>query len=232
MSFLDRVIFKTLKMERSYSQSGEDKILFHLFSSVGKKNISYLDVGANHPQIHNNTYLFYLKGSCGVCVEPNPAFAGLIRSARPRDVCLNVGISTGGDDLADFYLMSSHTLSTFSKEEAVELDKAGVTSIEKTLKIPVRDINKIIEENFDAPIDLVSIDAEGWSEEIVKSIDFDRFRPFSFCVETLTFSENGDGQRLEGIFAVFEKNRYTVYADTHINTIFVDDLKGEGLGRR
>lgn len=227
MSIIDRVIFKTLKIERSYSQSGEDKILSHLFRSAGKERITYLDIGANHPQIHNNTYLFYRNGR-GVCVEPNPKFAEMIRSVRPRDTCLNVGVSFDDDRVADFFVMSSDTLSTFSKDEAFALHKEGLYTIEKTLSIPTRNINTIIEENFDAPIDLVSIDVEGWNEEVIRSFDFARFRPFSFCVETLTFSDVGDGQKITGIFEIFSDNRYLVYADTHINTIFVDSLTGIG----
>ena len=222
MSFIDRAVFKILKMESCYSQSGEDKILFHFFSSLGKDKITYLDIGTNHPQIHNNTYLFYRKGSSGVCIEPNPKLADLIRSTRSRDVCLNVGVSFDEERVADFYMMSSHTLSTFSKEDATALDRAGVYKIEETLRIQLRSINSILETQFTEPVDLISIDVEGWNEEVVRSIDFSRFRPLCLCVETLTFSDNGYGEKIPGITEFLVENGYSVYADTHINTIFVD----------
>jgi hypothetical protein len=41
--------------------------------------VQYLDIGTNHRVVSNNTFLFYRTGSSGVCVEPNPAFANLIR---------------------------------------------------------------------------------------------------------------------------------------------------------
>jgi len=222
MSILDRAVYKVLKMERCYSQSGEDKILFHFFSSIGKDKITYLDVGTNHPQLHNNTYLFYRNGGHGVCVEPNPKLAELIRTTRSRDVCLNVGVSFDEDRVADFYLMSSHTLSTFSKDEAIAMNEAGVHRIESTLQIPLRNINSIIRDHFPEQVDLVSIDVEGWNEEVVRSLDLSRVRPLCLCVETLTYSENGHGEKITGINEFLLDNGYTVYADTHINTIFVD----------
>ena len=223
MSLTDRLLFKFFKIERSYSQTGEDKILSNLFNSFGRLKISYLDIGTNHPMMINNTYLFYKRGGQGVCVEPNPEMCKLIRKIRPGDTCLNLGIGADADDSAKFYLMSSHPLSTFSKEEAMELDAVGKYTIKEILTVPVKNINAIIEENFDAPIDLVSIDVEGWNEQIVRSFDFSRSRPFCFCVETLTFADDNSGQKLDGILEVFRENNYSVYADTHINTIFLDN---------
>lgn len=225
MSLVDRALFKFFKTERTYSQSGEDRILQLLFNNFGKSRISYLDVGTNHPLMGSNTFLFYRNGGKGVCVEPNPELCQLIRKSRPRDKCLNVGLGTDDDRLADFYLMSSHVLSTFSSAEAHELEAGGKYKIERTIKIPIRNINSIVKENFDEPIDLVSIDVEGWNEEIVRTIDFSSSRPFCFCVETLTFSDGRGGHKLDGIIEFFLQNDYFVYADTYLNTIFVDNAQ-------
>ena len=213
---------------------GEDNILSYLFSSIGKHEISYLDIGTNHPQIHNNTYLFYQRGGKGVCVEPNPELFNIIKRSRPRDKSLNVGLGVEENIVADFYVMSSHTLSTFSRNEALALDAEGNHKIRSVLKVPLRTINSIIEENFEAAIDLVSIDVEGWNEEIIASFDFSKNRPLCFCVETIAFSENDVGRKLGKIFDIFEENDYSVYADTHINTIFIDrrSVKRDGIPAR
>jgi methyltransferase, FkbM family len=209
---------------------GEDKILSYLFSSIGKTGISYLDIGTNHPQIHNNTYLFYQRGGKGVCVEPNPELFDMIERSRPRDKSLNIGLGIE-DAIADFYVMSPHTLSTFSQSEALAMDAEGRHKILSVLQVPLKTINSIIRENFETAIDLVSIDVEGWNEEIVASFDFTQNRPLCFCVETIAFSENDAGKKLWKIFEIFEKNDYSVYADTHINTIFIDrrSIKRDGI---
>jgi FkbM family methyltransferase len=223
MTLIDRAIYKFFKAERTYSQAGEDRLLSFLFNSFGKSRIRYLDIGTNHPLMGNNTYLFYRAGGHGVCVEPNPGLCAMIRKSRPRDVCLNVGLGTDAERLADFFVMSSHVLSTFSKQEAEDLDTEGKYKIKEVLKIPVKNINSIVNENFEGPIDLVSIDVEGWNEQIVESIDFDLWRPFCFCVETITFSETHTGKKLDAITEKFSANGYSVYADTHINTIFLNN---------
>ena len=222
MKLIDRALFKFLKIERSYAQSGEDKILRHLFNSRNKDTITYLDVGTNHPVMSNNTYLFYRTGSSGVCIEPNPLFASMIRKQRPRDICLNVGLGEEEASETDFFVMSAHTLSTFAKHEAEDLARNGKYEIEKVIKIGLVNINSVIGKYFSQSPDLVSLDVEGWNEEVVRSFDFTMSRPFCFCVETLTFADDGTGKKIEEIFEIFGDNGYEVYADTHINTIFID----------
>src|SRR5947208_479267 len=77
----------------SYSQSGEDLVASFLFDYIMKLDKpSYMDVGACHPTIHNNTYLFYLRGARGVLVEPNVAMIPSLKETRPGDTVLNIGI--------------------------------------------------------------------------------------------------------------------------------------------
>jgi hypothetical protein len=127
----------------------------------------------------------------------------------------------------DFYILSSHTLSTFSSEDATRLDAAGTHRIVETLPIPVCTVNSIIEEHFDAPPDLVSIDVEGWNEQIIMSLDLTATRPFCFCVETVEFTEDGMPLKLDGISEFFLRNDYSLYADTHLNSIFIDEQAGK-----
>ena len=67
---IKKIIFKIIPPTLpSYSQAGEDAVINFLFNDYGKKQIQYLDLGTNIPHRDNNTYLFYKKGSSGVCVE-------------------------------------------------------------------------------------------------------------------------------------------------------------------
>ncbi len=64
-----RVALGTQPVEvNSYSQAGEDRILWFLFKSLGIDRPRYVDVGANLPDVSSNPYLFYRNGSRGVCV--------------------------------------------------------------------------------------------------------------------------------------------------------------------
>ena len=195
---------------------------------MGINKISYLEIGTNNPIDINNTYLFYIGGSRGVCVEPNPSLIKNIKKYRPEDICLNVGVSPTGEDAElDFYIFdesdSEKGLSTFSKTEAEHVQNTTHIKIAEVKKIPVVSFNSIIKKYFPtkAP-DVVSIDVEGFDLEILKTIDFKVCRPVAFCVETVNFTTNHKKTKNRGIIDFMESQGYFMYADTGINSIFAD----------
>lgn len=218
MKLLERLVFKLFKYRPTYSQCGEDMIIGHVLRMFNRDKISYLDIGTNHPKIFNNTYLFYINGGNGICVEPNPILGKKISSQRPKDTYLNIGISTHTSDALDFYMMDVDTLSTFSKDDAEKLQQSGNYKIVDTIKVPVININELMNNNFNSAPDLVSIDVEDLNEEIVQSIDF-KVRPLIYCIESFAFDTGG---KIESISKHLLENDYFVYADTYINTIFID----------
>ena len=205
----------------SYSQSGEDLIMYHVFMVLGHKRISYLDLGANHPTRFSNTYLFYRSGGFGVCVEPDPTLQPLFKKWRSKDTLLTCGVGLEECE-ADFYIMSTNTLNTFSKEEAERYQGYGRQRIEKVIKVPLKPVNRILEHSFDACPNLISLDIEGLDFQILRSMDLDNWRPEVFCIETLTYTEDKTERRLEEIIEYMKDKDYMVYGDTYINTIFVD----------
>jgi hypothetical protein len=52
-------------------------------------------------------------------------------------------------------------------------------------------------------------------------MDFNRFKPAVFCVETMSFSVSNNAEKCSDIINLLSANGYLSYADTHINTIFV-----------
>jgi FkbM family methyltransferase len=222
-------IFRSKYYKISYSQSGEDLILDFLLSDLNIKPITYLDIGTNDPVEINNTYLFYTKGYRGVCVEPNPIMFEKIKRFRKADISLNVGVCGDNDteEFADFFIMTSHTLNTFSKESAehtVKMKFHGNQKIEKQIKIPIISINKIIRQNFSESPALVSIDVEGLELPILRSFDFNTWRPVVFCIETAFFDEKAQLKKNNKLISFMENLDYFLYADTFINSIFVDQM--------
>ena len=78
--------------KKSYSQCGEDLIVQFVFETMNVARPTYLDIGAHHPTLLNNTYIFYQAGARGVNVEPDPALISRFNRVRPADVNLNCGI--------------------------------------------------------------------------------------------------------------------------------------------
>jgi hypothetical protein len=206
---------------RSFSQSGEDVIVDVIFRFKNLGGVSYLDVGAYHPILISNTYYFYLRGCRGVLVEPNGAMCAQLRAVRPDDVTLEAAIGAPATGEADYYVLSEPSLNTFSKEEAErrQRESQGQITIKEVRKMPMLDINAVIDEHFQGAPAFVSIDAEAFSEPILRSIDFTRIRPTVLCVETPIPDGSGPPGPVVNFMA---KQGYVVRGGSIINTIFVD----------
>lgn len=222
---IKKIFHKVLKsgdcFKKSYSQSGEDLIIKFIFDTIGVLQPSYIDIGAHDPFYLSNTALFYETGSTGVSVEPDPYLFKKIKKKRKRDINLNLGIGLENCD-QDFYIMNVPTLNTFSKIEAERALTQGDYSIDKVITVPVKSLKCIIDQHCKGFFpDFLSVDVEGIDELIIKSIDFESNSPKVICVETISFSNNGEGVKDNNLIKFIESKGYLLYADTFINTIFV-----------
>ena len=208
----------------SYAQCGEDLIIDFLFEILNIQNPTYIDVGAHHPFYLSNTAIFYEKGSHGICIEPDPTLFKEIKKYRKNDICLNIGIGFKNDvEEVDFYIMSSPTLNTFSKEAAENYISYGNQKIVETKKIPLYNINTIIQKYCKTVPNFISLDVEGLDLDILHSFDFLQYRPEVFCIETLTYTEDNNEVKITEIIDYMIAQGYKIYSDTYINTIFVDE---------
>lgn len=214
---------REMTFKKSYSQSGEDILVLILLAYYHQEEVYYLDIGANHPTDASNTYLFYEQGHCGIIVEPNPILVRKHKEIRPNDLQLNVGVTAEQSDGLDFYVMNTDVLSTFSKETALEFAKFNGQKIERVEKVRTMAINDILRDHCKRCPDFVSVDVEGLDFEILNSWDFAQFRPKIFCIETASCASDGL-HKLNEVKNLMLEKQYRVYADTFINTIFVDGL--------
>ena len=208
----------------SYSQFAEDVIMDTLFSqTLNISNPTYLDIGANNPKAGSNTYLFYLKKCKGVCVEPDVELYRKFKNARPKDKVINAGVGIDDTKEATFYYFPEPYTgwNTFSKEDAhLKQQQTGV-KFKNDRIIPFVNINTLIQENFETAPDFISLDVEGLDLQILKTLDFTKYAPMVFCVETMEFNNMKLGKKNTAIVDFLESNNYVIYADTYINTIFV-----------
>jgi FkbM family methyltransferase len=221
---------------RSYSQCGEDMILTFVFKYIGKSinDIVYLDIGANHYKNMSNTFLFHELGGNGVTIEANPMFILEHRYFRPRDLVLNIGITTSeNNDILPFYIFNGDGLSTFSeKEKDHVLNQGSQFELLETINVPTKTINQVIEQNFKTPIDFITIDVEGLDLEILQSLDFDKYAPIAIVIEVIEFRPYLASGIKNTEFEDFLKTKgYVEFAFTGVNSIFVkkeyfSNLKG------
>lgn len=224
-AFIKKVVYAVVPppfVPASYSQAGEDGVLRFLFGDKGITRISYLDIGSSYPDVSNNTYLFYRGGSRGVCVDADKNIAEQIARVRPEDKVLNVGVSTDGSAEADFYLFDCQGISTFDKDEAERRLASGKQRLVEKTRVKLVNVNDLIRDHFQTMPDLISLDIEGLDLSVLRSLDFERYPVPVICVETCSYSENHVRPKVGGIVPFMLSKGYEIYADTYINTIFVN----------
>jgi hypothetical protein len=223
---IKRIVFAIIKPppRGTYAQAGEDVIMKFLFDGKGIATPSYLELGTNKPDEFNNTYLFYSLGSRGVCVEADSTLIEKIIKVRPDDKVINVGVGLDDKLEEDFYIFNEPSLSTFNLEEALYRQSLGSFKIVKVVKVKLQSLNSLIQDNFSHIPDILSIDIEGLDFAVLQTLDFDKYPISVVCVETCAYSETHIKGKNSNIIDLLISKGYFVYADTYINTIFVNKV--------
>jgi len=93
--------------------------------------------------------------------------------------------------------------------------------IVRTMKRKLVKLNEVLEQNFkQGSPHVLSIDTEGLDYEILKSVDWKRWRPMIVCAET---SDPATGAVEKDILDLMRANGYSARGGSYVNTIFLDD---------
>ena len=204
-------------MQKSYSGEGEDLILNKIFN--GKRNGFYVDIGCYHPKINSNTYFFYKKGWSGLNIDANPDSILKFNNFRKRDVNLNFGISNSGETLT-YYKFNESAVNTFSKSLCEERNNISWLKQIGEEKIKTRKLSDILDEQkINCEIDILDIDVEGLDLEVLKSNNWDKYKPNVVLVEDQMKIEKSF-EELE-TFRYLTKINYQLVAKTFSTLIFV-----------
>ncbi|NEV63006.1 FkbM family methyltransferase [Thiorhodococcus minor] len=201
----------------SWAQEGEDRILQRIFER--QSSGFYVDVGAHHPKRFSNTYLFYRRGWSGINVDAAPGSMDAFRKLRPRDTNLELGVALDSRWL-DFFVFTEPALNGFSYELSQHRvrcnNKCKILDVKRVKTEPLSSIlERCLPEN--RVIDFLTIDVEGFDLEVLKSNDWQRFRPKYVLVESL---ESSLHTLFESDLAEFMREcGYSIYAKC-VNTIF------------
>ena len=175
----------------SYSAAGEDCVALGWLREAGvhPTEIRYLDVGASDPAVLSNTMAMYRRGAKGVLVEPDAAMAAKLRERRPRATVVHAAVAFDERRTATLIRLHPSAFNTFSEAQAERVVAASAgwgvkLSILGRVEVKLVPINDLIERYFDGVSPhFLSIDAESVDFEILKSLDFTRFRPWIICIE-------------------------------------------------
>lgn len=166
--------------QRSYSAYGEDSVFF-LALNPGRRGF-YVDVGAHHPKFGSNTFRLYRRGWSGLAIEPNPEIAKDFQRMRPRDTFIGEGVSEECGALT-YYRFGNSVYNTFSAEREAFLRNIGEPVV-PALEVKTRPLSEMLALHCpEKPIDLLSVDCEGFDLTVLQTADLATTRPTAVLVE-------------------------------------------------
>jgi hypothetical protein len=166
--------------EKSFSQCGEDLAAINILMQLGHEGpVHYVDIGCFHPIQYSNTYFYYLRGGSGLVVDMNESHRAEFQRLRPRDKFISELIS---DTTQKMRVRSkgSPTDSIISRES----NEIG------EFRQP-RSLSFILDEFWpkNERISLLDIDCEGHDLEVLRSNNWDKYRPKVIILEDFLYDE-------------------------------------------
>jgi FkbM family methyltransferase len=176
----------------SYAQNFEDVMLWRTLKLFGPG--FYIDIGANHPTRDSVTRSLYERGWRGINIEPVLHYYESLCAERPEDVNLCVAVGNEENELV-FFESPETGLSTLSLEMAQLQKAAGIPFIERSVK--TRTLTSICEEHAskELPLHFLKIDVEGFEEQVLLGMDFQKWRPWIILIES-AFNTDPDWKSL------------------------------------
>lgn len=194
---------------KSFSQFGEDAVLRAYFATeqAGEGATSategsryafapqklrpgfYVDVGAYSPKQMSNTYAFYKLGWWGINIDATPGSMKAFDLIRRRDINVEAVISVEPGTRTLYSWGLPNTINTLSADLArAWTEELGTAPTE--VSVETTTLSAVLERHLPAGqrIDFLTVDAEGHDLEVLRSSDWDRFRPELVVVEQM-----GDG---------------------------------------
>jgi len=177
----------------NYNQKFNSQLYQDIFANFiisNKYNKTFLEFGATDGINISNSYTletFYEWK--GVLSEPSIQWHELLKKNRKNTEIITKCIWSHSDKIIDFYMSENGVLSTIN--EFVESDKYSIpaNTIErkkggKIIPVETISLNDVIIKYFNCiEPSYISIDTEGSEFEILKTFDFNKFRPKVFTIE-------------------------------------------------
>ena len=198
---------------------GLDVVIKDIFKN--KKKGIYIDVGCHHPLINNHTYLLYKNGWRGINVDLDFSSIDMFNYFRPDD-CNKLKAVSNIKGFTKFYFFHNrapkNTISKKSSKGAKLIKRIETDTLDNIIKKSKFLIKKI---------DFLSIDVEGNELNVLKGLNFKKYKPKVVVLEFIDPSiKEFYGHKIENIMSSkiykFMKNRnYKLVNWIHDDLIFI-----------
>lgn len=163
----------------SYAQNFEDVLLWRALGHLPAG--SYIDIGAQHPEIDSVSRGFYLNGWRGMNVEPMAQYAEMLRHERPDEILIQAAVSNHRG-LIQFFEIPDSGLSTASATIAQAHRDDGY-KVQEVI-IPCVVLDDLLNANNGRNVGWMKIDVEGHEKEVLEGWKTASLRPSIVVVES------------------------------------------------
>lgn len=170
----------------------------------------FIECGANNGITQSNTYFFELyQDWTGLLVEASPERAKICKENRPDCIVENYALVSKGYDKRGVMLvnckdkqgmMSLLVAAKVGDEMESHLQRSG--SEKEIIEVPAITLTELLDKHKIKHIDFFSLDVEGYEAEVLKGLDFDRYKPTFILVEQ---NDNKVAPILEPLYDMIEK---------------------------
>lgn len=162
----------------SYAQNFEDVLLWRALHEVGQG--SYIDIGAQDPEVDSVSLAFFKAGWRGIHVEPTPAYAAKLRDARPGEIVIEAAV-TDAEGPIQFFEIPETGISTGRSDIAAHHKQAGFNPRE--IFTPTVRLDRLL-STVDGEIHWMKIDVEGMEADVLRSWGKSPVRPWILVIES------------------------------------------------
>jgi FkbM family methyltransferase len=193
----------------TYAQNFEDVILWRALKHLEKG--FYIDVGAAWPENDSVTKGFYDRGWHGINIEPNPVFFQGLKSARERDINLDVAVLDRATTV-ELSLIVDTGLSTTCTEVASSHIQNGFRS--EVLSVKTLALSQIWDQFVPKGQDVhfLKIDVEGAEKAVLQGWNHSVHKPWIIVIEA-TVPMSSEENFLEWESLVLAAKYELVYSD-------------------
>ena len=213
-------LFKSkFKSKKLYSNWGVDLLVKDILKK--KKRGIYIDVGCHHPLINNNTNMLYKNGWKGINIDLDFNSIDMFNYFRPKDDNILSALSNRKGQADLYFFHNRAAKNTISKSRG-----AGARSIRK---IEVNTLDNIIKNSkFKIKdIDFLSIDVEGNELNVLKGLNFKKYRPKIISIEFIKpnikefYQHNIKDIEKSNIYKFMIRKKYKLINWVHDDLVFI-----------
>ena len=177
--------FSRLYGTTSYSQDGEDLFIAKFFD--GKNDGFYVDIGAHHPYRYSNTYVLSQRGWTGINIDATPGSMASFRQLRQKDINLELAITEKSGSFT-YFTFDDSALNTVSEERAQEVITSKQSRLKEKVTVKAVPLTEVLQHYLpkSKQVTFLNIDIEGTDETILRSNNWQKFRPKLLAIEILS----------------------------------------------